>query len=344
MHMSGSFVYSLLLSGLLDLGNNALLSLGVGELEVSLPILALGVGLDENTLSLGDLLADGGGLLDLSTLGSLSDLSVCLLVEGLEGGSLCLGKSELPLAELLLESVLVLLLEDVHVGLDVGTEDVVSVLLGVVSASGLALLDDGLASLARDGFLLLEVVAGESLGVVGHVDATVNSTLEGTEDSVTGGGSNETNIEESAEWASVLVDALVIDVEELAISSLNTLVEVSHTEVGKESSGDEEAGSVSGGVVGKTSLNTVFLELKGVSGAEDSITLDGGVDDLDDDSLVSAADAESVLFRLVLVLVLLDQSAASLVVGLSFSSSPVLDLVSAEVSGGLDSLDEGHCL
>lgn len=342
--MSGLLACSLLLSGLLDLDHNALLSLGVGELEVSLPLLALGVGLDENTLSLGDLLADGGGLLDLSTLGSLSDLSVCLLVEGLKSGSLGLGESELPLAELFLESVLVLLLEDVHVGLDVSTEDVVSVLLGVVSASGLALLNGGLASLARDGFLLLEVVAGESLGVVGHVDATVNGTLEGTEDSVTGGGSNETNIEESAEWASVLVDALVVDIEELAVGSLNTLVELSHAEVGKESSGDEEAGSVSGRVVGKTSLNAVLLKLGGISGAEDSITLDGGVDDLDDDSLVGASYAKSVLLGLVLVLVLLDQSAASLVVGLSFSSPPVLDLVSAEVSGGLDSLDEGHCL
>jgi hypothetical protein len=163
------------------------------------------------------------------------------------------------------------------------------------------------------------------------VDATVNCTLEGTEDSVTGGGSDETNIEESAEGASVLIDALVVDVEELAVGSLNTLVEVSHAEVGEESSGDEETGGVRGGVVGETSLETELLELLGVSFAENSIALDGGVDDLDDNLGVGAADAESVLLGLVLVLVLLDESPSCLVVGLSFSSSPVLNLISGEV-------------
>ena len=344
-HTRGAFrSHSLLLSGLLDLGDDSALSLLVGELEVSDPLLALGVLLNEDALSLGDLLADGGLLVELCSLGGLSDLSVDLLVEGLEGGNLSLGQSSFPAGELLLEPVLVLLLEEIEVGLDVGTEDVVSVLLGVVRAGGLALLNDGLASLSGGCFLLLDVVAGESLGVVGHVDATVNCTLEGTEDSVTGGGSDETNIEESAEGASVLVDALIVDVEELAVGSLNTLVEVSHAEVGEESSGDEEAGGVGGGVVGETSLEAEPSELLGVSLAEDSIALDGGVDDLDDDPAVGAADNKSVLLGLVLVLVLLDQSSSCLVVGLSFSSSSVLNLISGEVRSGLDCLDEGHCV
>lgn len=323
--------YSLLLSSLGDLSDNSCLSLGVVELVVSLPLLALGVLLDEDALSLSDLLADGGLLLSLCSLGGLSDLGVDLLVEGLEGSNLSLGQGGVPVVELFLEPVLVLLLEEVEVCLDVGTEDVVSVLLGVVSAASLALLNDGLAFLAGRLLLLLDVVAGESLGVVGHVDATVNCTLEGAEDSVTGGGSDETNIEEGAEGTSVLVDALVVDVEELAVSSLNTLIEVSHAEVGQKSSGDEEAGGVGGSVVGKTGLNTEASELLGVGLAEDSIALDGGVDDLDDDLGVGTADAQSVLLRFVLVLVLLDESSTCLVVGLSFSSSSVLNLISGEV-------------
>ena len=65
--------------------------------------------------------------------------------------------------------------------------------------------------------------------------------------------------------------------------------------------------------------------------AEDSVTLDGGRDDLDDDLGVSSSDAESVFLGLILVLILLNKSSSGLVVGLSLSSPPVLDLISGEV-------------
>ena len=83
-------------------------------------------------------------------------------------------------------------------------------------------------------------------------------------------------------------------------------------------------------------------EILGVSLAEDLIALDGGVDDLDDDSGVGSSDAESVLLGLILILVLLDKSSSCLVVGLSLSSPSVLDLISGEVRSCLDSLNEGH--
>ena len=65
--------------------------------------------------------------------------------------------------------------------------------------------------------------------------------------------------------------------------------------------------------------------------AEDSIALDGSVDDLDDDSAVGSSNSESVLLGVVLVLVLLNESSSGLVVGLSLSSPPVLDLESGVV-------------
>lgn len=65
--------------------------------------------------------------------------------------------------------------------------------------------------------------------------------------------------------------------------------------MGKESSSEEETCGVGSSVVGKTSLKTVSSELLGVSLAEDSITLDGGIDDLSDDLLVGSSNAESVL-------------------------------------------------
>jgi hypothetical protein len=337
-------VRSLLGNSLLELSGNSSLSLGVGESVLSEPLLFLGVLLDELTGSLLDLLSDGCLLLSLDSVGVLSDLSVNLLVESLAVGGLCLGEACLPLGELLLEEILVLLLEEVHVGLHVVAEDVVSVLLGVVGAVGLALLDHLLASLSGGGLLLLEVVAGESLGVVGHVDAAVNCTLEGTEDSVTGGGSHETHVEESAEGSLLFVDTflLAVDVEELAVGSLNTLVETVKLEVLEESAGDEEAGGVGGSVVGETGLETESPELLGVSLSEDSIALDGGVDDLNDDAAVGSSHAQSVLLGVVLVLVLLDQSSSRLVVSLSLASASELDLISRVVGSGLHGLDECH--
>ena len=336
-------VRSLLGNSLLELSGNSSLSLGVGDSVLSEPLLVLRVLLDELTGSLLDLLSNGCLLLNLNSVGVLSDLGVNLLVEGLDVGSLCLGEGSLPLGELLLEEILVLLLEEIHVGLDVVTEDVVSVLLGVVGAVGLALLDDLLASLSGGCLLLLEVVAGESLGVVGHVDATINCTLEGTEDSVAGGGSNETDVEESAEGSLLFVDSLgAVDIKELTISSLNTLVETIKLEILEESTGNEETGSVGGGVVGETSLETESLELLGVSLSEDSIALDGGVDDLNDDAAVCSSDAQSVLLGVVLVLVLLDQSSSGLVVSLSLASASELDLISGVVRSGLHGLDECH--
>jgi len=77
--------------------------------------------------------------------------------------------------------------------------------------------------------------------------------------------------------------------------------------------------------------------------ASTSVThLELGVDDLDDDLLVGEPDNEPVLGRVVLVLGLGDQSLPGVVVGLSFSSPPGLDLEPGEVGRVLLELDERH--
>jgi hypothetical protein len=70
--------------------------------------------------------------------------------------------------------------------------------------------------------------------------------------------------------------------------------------------------------------------------------LELGVDDLDDDLLVGEPNNEPVLGRVVLVLGLGDQSLPGVVVGLSFSSPPGLDLEPGEVGRVLLELDERH--
>ena len=76
--------------------------------------------------------------------------------------------------------------------------------------------------------------------------------------------------------------------------------------------------------------------------SKDLVTLDGGEDDLADDSLVGSSDDESVLLGVVLVLVLLYQSSSGVEVGLSLSSASELDLEPLEVGLGLKHLNENH--
>lgn len=150
------------------------------------------------------------------------------LVEGLNVGCFSAGEVGRPLGELFLESALIFFLELVHIGLDVETEDMFSVFFGVVLTNGLT-LGNNFTSLSGLGCSLFEVISWESLGVVGNVDTSVNSTLEGSENSASGGGSNETNIEESLEWSSVLVDTFLSDIEEFSVSRFDSLVELGHT-------------------------------------------------------------------------------------------------------------------
>jgi hypothetical protein len=288
----------------LDLGHlglDTLSTLGVGELDVTDPRVLLGVGHDVVT-EVVDGLADGLGNLAGLTGGGGADSGVDLLVKSLE---LLSAEGLLPLGELLVESLGVVGLEVIIVGLDVATEDVRGVLLGVERGLGLLSLD-GLSALGGDKLGLGDVEAGESLLLVGDVKATVGGTLHGTEDTVAGGGADETNIEVGLEGALVLVDLAVVHGVDGAVDLGVSLVEVGETLVGEESTGAEEAGAVGGGVVGETSFEAESSELLGVSGGDDTISLDADVDDLGDYAFVGATDAETVLPGVVLVLLLED--------------------------------------
>ena len=72
------------------------------------------------------------------------------------------------------------------------------------------------------------------------------------------------------------------------------------------------------------------------------ITLDGRVDNRTDDPAVSATDNESVLLRVVLILVVDNKSFTSEVVSLSLSSSAVLRLVALRIGFVLKNLHVCH--
>merc|ERR1712039_778275 len=156
--------------------------------------------------------------------------------------------SSLVLAELSLV-LLGLVLELIHVLSDVSTEQVLA------KSGGIELLGLG-------------IVTSKTLSGVRDIKTTITSTLHGGEHTGTSGGTGKTNIKDSLEGVAGLVVTLLVseDVEVLTINFALSGVEISHTQVGQVSASKEETNAVSGG--------------------DDLITNDLGVDDLGNNVLV----------------------------------------------------------
>jgi hypothetical protein len=168
---------------------------------------------------------------------------------------------------------------------------------------------------------------------VGNEDTTVGAALHGTEDTGTGGGTGETDIQEDLEWAALLaVNLGGLGESELTISLLNTGEGLVKLELLENTASQEQTGGVCRRPVGKTVGDAVSLQLVGtinlldmtilkrvawdiLSSAEDLVTANLGVDDLADDVLVGETDDEAVLGRIVLVLGLGNQPLTGIVVG-----------------------------
>jgi len=236
-----------------------------------------------------------------------SDGSVALLVHGLNTG---VGNTVLDvLAELFVVSIGVIGLQGLHVVGNVYTHDVLSVDISVV-------------------FTISE--SWESLGAVWDVQATIDGSLEGSENLGTSGGSLETNVQETLEGSWLSVD--ILDVELGTSGLLDSGVDTVQLELLEQTTGEQQTGGIGGGVVGQTYLDSVAWQLVRVGVADAHVTLNAGVCDLACHVLVGEANDESVFWSVVLVLVLDDQALAGIVVGLCLSTSLVLDLKSLKVS------------
>lgn len=163
---------------------------------------------------------------------------------------------------------------------------------------------------------------------MGDEDTTVRGTLHGTEDTGTGGGSLQTNVEEDLEGAALAIVGLGgLGELELTISLLNTGELLVEAELLEGTAGDKETSGVGSSPVGKTVLDAVSLELVGVGRAEDLVAGDLGGHDLADDVLVGEADDQAVLGSIVLVLGLGDEALTGVVIGLALLAALVLSLV-----------------
>jgi len=114
---------------------------------------------------------------------------VQFLVESLKILYLALGHGGIPFAEVLGIVFLVLLLQLVHICLNVDTKDVISVLLWVEGTLIFALLNN-LTLLTSGSLGLNDMVTSKSLVIVRNIKSTINCSLKSTEDSVSSGGSD----------------------------------------------------------------------------------------------------------------------------------------------------------
>ena len=265
----------------------------------------------------------GGGLLVES--GGLADTFVGLSVKGLDivhlGGLQALS----PLGELLVEVFLALFLEFLHVVVDMDTEDAVSVDFSFVSVV----------------LVFILVGTGETLGVVGDVQTTVNGSLEGTEDSVTSGGGHQTDVQDGLEGVlaiHVVVDHGVVFTVDFSLAFV-LLVQFVFLE---ESAGAEETGGISGGIVGQTAGDSVLLEFAGLGLGNDLVTFKSGKDNLANDLVGGDTGHESILGSVVFILVLHGETLAGIIISLAFSSSSEFGLEALEVGVVLVDFDENH--
>lgn len=134
--------------------------------------------------------------------------------------------------ELLLVSILIGLLELLHVGSNVTAEDVLSVLLSILRVSTIA----------------IKTRSRESAGSVRDIEATVTGTLQSTPDTSTSGGRSETDIKESSERSTVLI--VLLDVEFLTGDLLGTLVRKLVDVI--DTTGQQQTSAVTSSVVGQT--------------------------------------------------------------------------------------------
>lgn len=137
------------------------------------------------------------------------------------------------LAELTLVGIFVLLLQGAHVIGDVLSEDVSTVDFSVEA-------------------LVLSAVAWETLDGVGDIEATINSTLHGTEDASTGGGTSQTNVQVATESSWAIIDWFdqVFLTGHIGTASVQSV----QAELVQDTAGSQQSSAVRSSVVGKTDL------------------------------------------------------------------------------------------
>lgn len=118
-------------------------------------------------------------------------------------------------------------------------------------------------------FLALDIVTWKAVLGVGDQDSAIRSTLHGTKDTRTSGGTFQADIEEAFERASILaVDLCGFGQVVLAFGILDASEGFVESEFFEDAAGDKETSSVGGSPIGKAMFNAIGAEFMRVGGAK----------------------------------------------------------------------------
>jgi hypothetical protein len=186
---------------------------------------------------------------------------------------------------------------------------------------------------------------------VRNVKTTISSTLQGTEDTASSSGGFAPNIQQTTERTLVLIDFInivlllvVFSGDDLTINFGVTLVDLIESNLLQNSACAQKPGAVGSSIVLQANGKSVAAQLGGRGLAQNAVTIDKRVSNLAYELGVGETNDKTVLGRLVLVLVLAYETLTLTVIGLSFSATTELDLVSRKVSLVLLDLDESRLL
>jgi len=225
------------------------------------------------------------------------------------------------LREVTLVTFLVFLLQSLHVLGNVLSEDAIAMSLSIV------LLGRG-------------IVAEETSLTVWNVDSAISSTLHHSEHLGTSACASEPNIQDCLEGIRIVT--LTLDVVVLAINFLSALVQLVKVELLQMTTSEQQSGTVGSSIVGEPDLHAIARQLMSIRRVHNHVSVDTRVGDLRDDVLVGEANDQTVLRRVVLVLVLNSETLASIVVRLAFTAALELRLEALEVGAILHDLDQTH--
>merc|ERR1711911_327650 len=147
---------------------------------------------------------------------------------------------------------------------------------------------------------------------MGDVNSTINSSFHGAEDTGSGGGASQTNIQGVK------------------------------FEFFQQSSGEKETSGVSSGIVSQPDLDAVEREFMAVSSANNPVSFNTGERYLATDILVGESDNHAVFGSVEFVVGLNNQAASGIVIGFTFTAPAEFNLETLEVSLVLDNFNETH--
>lgn len=193
----------------------------------------------------------------------------------------------------------------------------------------------GLAAL-----LICSFKAGKVLGVVRHMKATINCSLQSTPHPVTHTSTADSNVQDALERP--LLVLLIFNVVFIAINLFLALELLIEAKLLQDSASTQQSSSIGCCIVLVAGRDAKVGQLMRRCSCNDDISPQCSIGTLDDAALVGESNNQAIFAVVELVLVLTDHFSAGMIVRLALSSPPPRNLEALEVGCILQHLHKRH--